>query len=1132
MIKSNYDKPIEFIKDVVPSGFEDFISAVVSGDNVDLILVDKGDNFIQQITIKNSLFNPDGVAVFPKFLFTNLKTESIVLNQNEVIRAILEQRFEQLKPMVRPYLNLISQDLAYLNNFIIHESANSYNTKLKDKNSFIVIPCKDLRDLDKDFISNFRNRMDEQQWNAFMLNNKVFPSSLGSMSETCSVVMGEKVPFRAPAFSVQSNGMTSIFPVSSNIPARWQTHLIGNSYGLVEPAQSIIQQDNVIVDGELKPKDNTQRKVVVVFHPMDHKSCRFMAGEIEVSSDVADTLVVVRKTEEHNFSVLNIAVGQTVEPNYGDFVLGTTLFGEEITLRGYKSITCVDIRTTGITGTKKVYLTGHTKAGNARIISNTGVKGVTKVRNYLGEIVFDTDVVPVELDTKELKKRYPTLDVDSLEQYKPVSKKLTVKPDMVLGMNSAKAKSNTIVLAGACLAVELGFYKPKTKHGFDGLLNSLDEKEINEAFQSLPKFEYINEFGEVVDVFVGLAYISFTELGATYSKVKPIPFPFESGRFLATDSSDSSKELYQYIWDNYLEKDKVEATKDLYQCYMSCTKGVFSNPNNLPVYNLDQIGKLFSDKDLVLTKLKEFPSESKLLDEDFNKGFFIDLSKFKGAPIIQIPSAKTFKMFSGVMKNGNIIYPMNLINASRIIRGCFKYGGNYALNTVYSKDKTRTSSALAFNAYVNTLKGVLFSSDGEAQHLVQTFIKPKILGCNLKQVAESYLPDSTVVILDKHIYNKLKKASLEGAETPVSSADIMLASVAQSTSQSELESLFNEFVKSCPMVLGIRNPSLWKTQNLALRVWDTATFELYLHIFHKKSIGEVINVSKNRDVLLTSIDILVHSHGDSDGDLYPLFVLDAKGQELLSKFEFGSVLKEELEWNNSYRLSELSSDEGLFKHHVYKLHYISNEQYKKFLLNASVAKGAIGSATLDSWVWSMMLECYRSYYQENNGVYYKGDSKVGMCYISKEDANLLGWVYTVLLQEYVVMGIKHVQNGSKDFEIYTLREIGRQANETKIRQQLKTKYNLTDDLVNKLVYVVRWAEDNNNLLKGCRNFVSLYNKGTFPYNPDALNHWEEYIVDNTYFGSLLRPLFDIKNTTEDTVATTEEDLISKLGLKL
>lgn len=177
----------------------------------------------------------------------------------------------------------------------------------------------------------------------------------------------------------------------------------------------------------------------------------------------------------------------------------------------------------------------------------------------------------------------------------------------------------------------------------------------------------------------------------------------------------------------------------------------------------------------------------------------------------------------------------------------------------------------------------------------------------------------------------------------------------------------------------------------------------------------------------------------------------------------------------------------------------------------------------------MVLEMYQVLFKENKGIYTKGTDKSSMTTITPEEASLLQFTYTVLLQEYVVMGIKHVKNGSKDFEIYLLKEIGKQVNESKVRSQLRTKYKLSDILINKLFYIIRFSEDNHDLVKACRNFVSLYNKGSFPVNTEALDYWEKEIALNTYFGNLLTPMFEIKQASP-SVQVSASDLLKSLGL--
>lgn len=210
--------------------------------------------------------------------------------------------------------------------------------------------------------------------------------------------------------------------------------------------------------------------------------------------------------------------------------------------------------------------------------------------------------------------------------------------------------------------------------------------------------------------------------------------------------------------------------------------------------------------------------------------------------------------------------------------------------------------------------------------------------------------------------------------------------------------------------------------------------------------------------------------------------------------------------------------------HKYELHYLSYTDYSTYLVNAVVSKNNIGVATLDIWAFSMVLEIYQKYCEENNYLYQKKDGATPLTRISKHEAQLLGYTYTRLVQECVIEGIKHVSNGSKGFDMYFLKSIGKEENEKKIRSDLTSTFGLSDVLVDKLLFIVRFANDNHDLIKGCKNFISLYNKGRFPTDPEALDYWESYISENTYFGSLLKVLFNIKKGYESQAEESTESV--------
>lgn len=182
-----------------------------------------------------------------------------------------------------------------------------------------------------------------------------------------------------------------------------------------------------------------------------------------------------------------------------------------------------------------------------------------------------------------------------------------------------------------------------------------------------------------------------------------------------------------------------------------------------------------------------------------------------------------------------------------------------------------------------------------------------------------------------------------------------------------------------------------------------------------------------------------------------------------------------------------------------------------------------------------MVECYQAYCIENNYSYKINQHSIHLPKVTDQEAKLLVHIYTRLVQENVIESVKHKTNGSKGFEIYYLNNIGEKSNEKQIRKDLTQDLGLSSAMVDKLLIIIRFAKDNNNLPKACRNFLSLYNKGRSPLNKDALDYWESFIVENSYFGNLIKPLYDIKLKFEETYSNnldSLDDLLNTGSLEL
>lgn len=126
--------------------------------------------------------------------------------------------------------------------------------------------------------------------------------------------------------------------------------------------------------------------------------------------------------------------------------------------------------------------------------------------------------------------------------------------------------------------------------------------------------------------------------------------------------------------------------------------------------------------------------------------------------------------------------------------------------------------------------------------------------------------------------------------------------------------------------------------------------------------------------------------------------------------------------------------------------------------------------------------------------------------------NKLEFTYVRLVQERVVEGIKHMEGGSSSFQIYYLQNITEKANEKLIKKQLVDEYDLTPHEVERFLSILSYVKSYRSLMSASIAFIKKYNKGKLPFNKDiaeALELNEEYLMLHTYFGSLVKDLYDI-----------------------
>lgn len=319
-------------------------------------------------------------------------------------------------------------------------------------------------------------------------------------------------------------------------------------------------------------------------------------------------------------------------------------------------------------------------------------------------------------------------------------------------------------------------------------------------------------------------------------------------------------------------------------------------------------------------------------------------------------------------------------------------------------------------------------------------------------------------------------------------------------------------------------------------------FALYLKYKHKLNLKDYLDEKHNGDIVLVSKDIVFKSKSDNDGDILAVLVLNSTGEKLVRTFEI-KITKQEQEWLANYFNSEYSSNEELNINgkHKYKIYTIDNrfditgvslKNYPQYLSNASESKSAIGGATILLWVVKEIFNWYRAYYEKNEGYFIndKGERFDRLKHeISKEDEELITFVYKSLVQNNVIEGIKHVENGSAGFSKYYLDKITDKDNIDIVSKELVEVYGLSEQQVAKFLYIVKFSIENHNVLKAMKNFISKYNKGRTPADTSALDYWEEELHECTYFGQLVKPLTDIDKQIKQAKEESKRALDSLLN---
>lgn len=231
------------------------------------------------------------------------------------------------------------------------------------------------------------------------------------------------------------------------------------------------------------------------------------------------------------------------------------------------------------------------------------------------------------------------------------------------------------------------------------------------------------------------------------------------------------------------------------------------------------------------------------------------------------------------------------------------------------------------------------------------------------------------------------------------------------------------------------------------------------------------------------------------------------------------IVADEVKWIESYKEDELSGNDKLTAEGGYALGKIPFDYsptgggvFSKFFIDTVVAKGDVGLATHNNWAIQNLVEIYEIECAAGNVI----DITTMMPVVfTAEDARYIRYVYSRLVQDLVVRGIKHNIGGSDGFKPFLMPNMCNPKYAPSVMKFLKSEMGVPVEIIHKMMAMIHWGMELTKFTDSIMQFITMFNRGRFP-NPERVveGHFN-YIVDKTFYGKLTRPLYDIRHEVEE-----------------
>lgn len=904
----------------------------------------------------------DQIKLAPYFY---LDDDEIMLNIERVLILVVIDRLEFLRKddyKVRHH-KYLKKDIAAVTRSIDSVQPTSYNNKIKLENRVRILKTYEIKKEQVDYFESVGKGL----WISKVPNtendirkySKLFNDPIAVASITEGVYCDLRgAQYNSAGYHSTDKEIVSIYDAKSSLPERLRIQYTSSFLTPVNP-----QRDYLITEEKNKEKTNA----VTVFMPALNKSdddrsplgkWTLLTGEVLVSKKLAQREFYVRRTFQTDTLNVNVVQeGDILQP--GDIIAYDA--EEKPTLKydlNYEDALVEEV--VKLWNGYKIILKVKSPLGIARVVSETGLKGVTHPRQDLGTVTLP------ELFGGEV---------------------LTV--DMVVGPNSMKAGTNGIKLAWLNLIAERG------DEAFNIDPSEIDSEEVEYLANDIRKVKWEYQ-GKIYDTYVGLISFGVTDL-AKDCRSQGVRIMPETLKYMYLSKNKNLHKISDILLDKYVDLDNKWILSHLLKLKHGCP----SEDDKVPVFEWndpkfqDLLKNTFFNTSHWTTNIKGMPAANNVLLNPFNDGFYI---KFHDKHF-RMPSAALINALT-YTGQGNINYPMFLSFAVFLLM---------SLRSYFMTNSTSEQVLSNYTKYIYYVDDEIFAK----KSALSKCLGPVVEGGNLKQLVSTWVPRGVTVILDGKLEKQVKD--------------------------------FSSYYHKQVYEIGVRNPVIWRFQFLPRKVWTFSKFKKYLS--NKNiNINDVLLPEMVDGAVLRNIVDVMFDRSDTDGDLYPVAIpLDMDIQDLLNKYSKHptKLLDYEKEWIFDYIDDELSKNEKFInvENKPFAFHMISRKKFSEFLANAAIAKAKVGIGTVDLWKFHAAAEW----------LYVDGE-------ISREDLDYQQFLFSSIVQNTVIEGIKHVSTGSSGYDIFALATIGE--HEDIARTVLKDNLNVRKEMVDLFVYISMEANDN------------------------------------------------------------------------